>query len=349
MQNRRAYGLYLGLLAVLIGSARGTPVTISCRQADAFAVEESLRVYHLSNRLVFASSDSVTSGSEPLMRDRDYRIDYAEGIIYIKRVLDSEDSLYVRYACLPSRLEPTYCLRPVGRKLDTDSESRDREMPAVGRERSYNLKASGSKTISVETGTLKEVRINQSLNLSLGGTIGEGVEVRGVLSDRDATFDNAGSTTRLRDLDRIFMEVRSANAYARVGDLEIAQSPGDLLSFKRSMTGFLGNASYGSSELTASGAASRSMYETVEINGTEGISGPYQVVGRDGERADMVNFPGAPSPSDPATNLTTPLPSLAKMEAVLVALRKSATSTVTRVVWLCGMSWSYCGNVPWTS
>jgi len=288
LQNKRTCFLCLGLLAALIGCASGGPVTISGLQADSFAVGESLHVYHLSNRFVIATSDSVTAGTEHLVRGRDYRMDYAEGIVYIKRMLDPKDSIRVHYACLPSGLQPTYCLRPVGRNLDVNSDYRDPVLPAARRERSYDLKASGSKTISVETGTLREVRINQSLNLSLGGTVGEDVEVRGVLSDRDATFDNAGSTTRLRDLDRIFMEVRSANAYARVGDLEIEESPGDLLSFKRSMTGFIGNASYRSSELTASGAASRSKYETVEIRGKEGISGPYLIAGRDGERTDIV-------------------------------------------------------------
>ncbi len=288
LRNKHIGILCLGILVVLVGTAVGKPVSISCRRAEAFAAGGSSQVFHLSHRLVIALSDSVFVGGDLLVRDDDYRMDYAEGMIYLHRALARGDSVYVRYACLPPGLKPSYCLRPVGRKLDMDTEYPDPDGPPIRRPRSYGIKASGSKTVSVETGTFKEVRVNQSLNLSLGGTIGEQIEIRGVLSDRDVTFDNVGSTTRLRDLDRIFMEVRSPNAYARVGDLEINQSPGDLLSFRRSMTGFLGNASYGSKEFTASGAASRTKYETVEIRGREGISGPYSVAGLDGERADIV-------------------------------------------------------------
>jgi hypothetical protein len=287
-RSRQTWLLCLGILVLLHGTAAGGPVSITCRSREAFAAAESLRVVHLSQRFVIAASDSVSLGQVLLARDKDYRMDYAEGMVYLLRSPAGEDSLFVSYAHLPPGLKPSYCLRPVGRRLDAGAECSDQDTPPVGRPRSYDLKASGSKTISVETGTLKDLRINQSLNLSLGGTIGKDVEVRGVLSDRDVTFDDAGSTARLKDLDRIFMEVRSPNAYARVGDLEIDESPGDLLRFRRTMTGFLGNASYGSKEFTASGAASRSTYETVELRGREGIAGPYCVTGRDGERADIV-------------------------------------------------------------
>ncbi len=278
----------LGILVVLVGTAIGGPVSISCRRTEAFTAEESQHVLHLSHRLVVALSDSVFAGGETLVRGEDYRMDYAEGMVYLNRALAGGDSVHVCYAYLPPGLKPSYCLRPVGRKLDMEMDRPDSDGPPIRRQRSYDIKASGSKTVSIETGSFKELRVNQSLNLSLGGSIGEDVEVRGVLSDRDVTFDNVGSTTRLRDLDRIYMEVRSPNAYARVGDLEINESPGDLLSFRRNMTGFLGNASYGSKEFTASGAASRSRYETIEVRGKEGIAGPYLVAGGDGEQPDIV-------------------------------------------------------------
>jgi hypothetical protein len=156
------------------------------------------------------------------------------------------------------------------------------------RERQYDLRASGSKTVRLEAGTFNDLRVNQSLDLSIGGTIGDGVEVRGVLSDKDMSFGEKAATSKIRDLDRIFMEVQAPSAYVRVGDLEIDEAPGELLKLRRTMTGFYASGSRGSKRLTASGATTKSAYSSTELAGAEGIAGPYLVMGPDGRAAGMV-------------------------------------------------------------
>ena len=60
-------------------------------------------------------------------------------------------------------------------------------------------------------------------------------------------------------------------------------------------------------------------------------------------------MPGASSPPGVMIRRTIPLPSRAKMEAILQARRKSATVTVARPAKLCGINWEYLGNVPCTN
>jgi hypothetical protein len=287
-RNRTVEVIGMVLVVLLAGRASGEPVSVSCRAREAFEAGESTCVIHLSHRLVIADSDSLELGGKVLVRDLDYRMDYAQGIIYLKAPPVPGDSIAVCYAHLPAGMKPTYCLRSVARNSVVEAEVCDAGSRRVEKSGAHDIKASGSKSVSIETGSLSDLRINQALNLSISGTLGNDVEIRGVLSDRDAGFTGTGSTSRLKDLDRIFMEVRSTDAFARVGDLEIDESPGELLKVKRNMTGFLGSAAYGSGEVVASGAASRSRYESVEIRGRESISGPYVINGPDGEPADIV-------------------------------------------------------------
>jgi hypothetical protein len=243
---------------------------------------------HLSGRLIVASSDTVYIGGELAERGDRYWMDYSQGIVYIRGGISPGDSLLIRYSVFPVKLKPSYSLRSIDRERRSLVCAAEPAPVAIEDRRDYELKASGFKTISMETGSLQDVKINQSLNLNLGGKIGESVEIRGVLSDGDASFGGMTSTTRLKDMDRVFMEVRSNSGLARVGDIEIAEAPGQLLSLRRNMTGFIAQASRGSNGLLLSGAASRSQYESVEMEGSEGISGPYVIFAGDGQRAEVV-------------------------------------------------------------
>lgn len=293
MESRRlnklawAFALAMILPAALEGGAGG--ISVTCAREEVFrAARTPMYTAHLAERLIVAASDTVYLGGEPAERGESYWMDYSQGIVYIRGGISPGDSMLIRYSVFPVRLKPSYSLRSIDRERRGHVCANEPEPAAIEERRDYDLTASGFKTISMETGSLQDVRINQSLNLNLGGRIGESVEIRGVLSDGDASFGGMTSTTRLKDMDRVFMEVRSNNGFARVGDIEIAEAPGRLLTLKRNMTGFMAMASHGSKGLTLSGAASRSQYESVEMDGREGISGPYKILAGDGQRAGIV-------------------------------------------------------------
>jgi hypothetical protein len=284
--------MWLILLSAVILPAcvfSGDAIGISCRRDETMCVDGPTGMVHLPNRMIVAASESIFAGDSLLVRDSDYRLDYADGTVYFTERLPGGSCIRTKYSVFPFALKPSYAFRTV---RETRTQPRpvrniEPERPHE-RDKSYDLRASGSKTIRLEAGTLTDVRVNQALNLSIGGSIGDAVEVRGVLSDRDMSFGEAASTARIKDLDRIFMEVRSANGFARVGDLEIDQTPGELLRFRRNMTGFLADGSHGSKSLVMSGATTKSRYETVEIRGVEGIAGPYTITGPGGAVANMM-------------------------------------------------------------
>jgi hypothetical protein len=299
LRSIEAYAAAVTLLACLAapGAARAGDaacVSSSARQEEVFCADTHfLVVLHLAHMQIIARSETVYVDGVRALRGMQYEIDYSRGFLSLKHGLEPGSCLSISYRVLPSLFKCGYSLRSVDEsRSDGSLAGSANVMPdeevALRREPAYNLRASGSKTVSMEAGSLGGVKIDQSLSLSIGGNIGRSVSVVGVLSDKDFGFGQTSQTTRLKDLDKVFIEVTSPGAEARVGDIDLAESPGELLRFERSMTGFYASASRGRGGVRASAASSRTASESVLIEGREGISGPYVVTGPDGRPVSMV-------------------------------------------------------------
>ena len=114
LKSSRSAMICLAALAAMVARSSGEPVGVSCRLEEVFEAGESTQVVHLARRLVIAASDSVTVGRMHLLRGRDYRVDYAQGIVYLCEPPALGDSIRVCYTHLPADLKPSYYLRPVG-------------------------------------------------------------------------------------------------------------------------------------------------------------------------------------------------------------------------------------------
>src|SRR4029077_6351034 len=80
--------------------------------------------------------------------------------------------------------------------------------PATGRDPTTapsgsTLSVNGNKTLAVEFGSAQGAALRQSLDLSLSGRIAPGVELTGVLSDRDTPLSAAGATQDIQSLGRV--------------------------------------------------------------------------------------------------------------------------------------------------
>jgi len=276
------------------GRAGAASVSSCSRQEEVFCSEtHAVSILHLSHRQLIARSETVFVDGRAAESGLHYEMDYNRGIVNVRGGLQPGSCLKITYRVLPFLFKGDYSLRRLdtvrkdGAQPATDVCTAEKVIP-IRHEPGYNLRASGSKTVAMEAGSLGGVKVDQSLSLSLGGNIGKSVTVVGVLSDKDFGFDQASQTANLSDLDKVFIEVSSPRATARVGDIEMAQAPGELLNFERSMTGFYASASRGESGVRASAASTRTTSESVLIEGHEGISGPYVVTGPDGLPVVMV-------------------------------------------------------------
>ncbi|MGD9142049.1 MAG: hypothetical protein PVJ42_10965 [bacterium] len=281
--------------AVCAAGRAGAATVSSCsRHEEVFCSETcAVSILHLAHRQIIAASETVYVDGVRYEKGLHYDMDYTTGLVNVRGGLAPGSCLKISYRVFPFLFKGDYCLRRLntvrkdGSRPSPDGEDAGQAVPLM-KDTGYSLRASGSKTVAMEAGTLGGVKIDQSLSLSLGGNIGKSVSVVGVLSDKDFGFDGAGQTQRLADLDKVFIEVQSPRAMARVGDIEMAQAPGELLNFERSMTGFYASASRGESGLRASAASSRTTTESAVIEGREGVSGPYAVTDSDGRPVSIL-------------------------------------------------------------
>ncbi len=275
------------LICLVCGQAHAKGVTVSSAHRFEHSADDITSYLYLPDRMILEASDTVLINGYPIERSKDYWFDYCDGIVYFTRPVPAGHQIRITYVVLPLNLEPEYRLRHFKQTYNSRQLVPLSETKHVSRHEKYQIRASGSKSLRLEAGSLNELHVSQSLDLNLSGSVGS-VDVKAVLSDRDMMVGRSGSTSRLKDLDRIFVEVTGKNAYARVGDLEINEAHGDLIQVKREVTGFYFKGSLGSKYLAASGAVARTSSKSVVIVTKEGISGPYVVPGEHGGHALIV-------------------------------------------------------------
>jgi hypothetical protein len=151
LRNKRTAVIWFAFLVVLAVRSSGDPASMSCRSDEVFVAGECTQVVHLSSRLVIAATDSVSVGDVYLSRGQDYRVDYAEGIIYLRAAPAPGESILVHYTHLPVDIKPTYCLRQVERNTYVDAEIDHAAPGRTDMQHPYDIRASGSKTICAST------------------------------------------------------------------------------------------------------------------------------------------------------------------------------------------------------
>jgi hypothetical protein len=85
-----------------------------------------------------------------------------------------------------------------------------------------SLAVNGNKTLAVDFGSSQDAFLRQSLDLAVSGTLSPGVQLTGVLSDRNLPLTSAGSTQDLQALDRVMIELTAPRGSAALGDVSLS-------------------------------------------------------------------------------------------------------------------------------
>ncbi len=171
----------------------------------------------LPHGFVRARSESLWTRAGALKRDHDYVVDGLRGELRVMTPPAPGDTLWVSYCWLlaPPPLEywrhrftPLPPAPAAPGAQDTAQSPRPR--PSTGRDLAPqaggpSLAVTGNKTIAVEFGSSQDAALRQSLDLAVAGTLAPGVELTGVLSDRNTPLSVAGSTQDLQSLDRVLI------------------------------------------------------------------------------------------------------------------------------------------------
>jgi hypothetical protein len=257
--------------------------------------------WFLPHGFVRTGSDSVwTTRRGPLVRNRDYVLDALRGELRLLSPPAPGETLWVASCWLLAppplefsrhRFQPLPVDVPAGPAPDTAGAARLR--PATGRDLAAppggaSLAVTGNKTIAVEFGSSQDAALRQSLDLAVAGTLAPGVELTGVLSDRNTPLTVAGSTQDLQALDRVLIELRAPHASAALGDVPLTVNQGQFARLDRQVQGMRGEWHQGGFTGSVAAASAQGEYMRLQLAGADGLQGPYTLTDREGGSAITV-------------------------------------------------------------
>ena len=283
---------------------------------DAFAVQPfKIRPF------VMEETVRVERNGEPI-QSAAVRLDAVRGHLRVRppRRLERQDTLVAVYRTLPVPLRPVYRRRAVAEAdslsgRDTSAaDSMQAGLPAPDSLGAFiveearrdsvkrfdpfagvDLQRTGSITRGVAGGSNQDAGIESGLRLQLSGNLTDDVAVRAVLSDQNTPIQPEGTTQRLDDFDRVFIELETPQATAQLGDVDVSFEGTEFSRFNRKIQGAtLRSDAWGPATGLASGAAtvlgavSRGQYRTQDIQPLDGVQGPYRLSGIGGERFIVV-------------------------------------------------------------
>ncbi|MBL7810990.1 MAG: hypothetical protein JNL57_02105 [Bacteroidetes bacterium] len=143
-------------------------------------------------------------------------------------------------------------------------------------------------------GNAQDLTINSSLNLRMNGQVSPGLGVEAALTDQEYPFQPDGTTSALQDFDRIYVKMYTPRLYVMLGDYPfISPSVSRFTRYSKKNRGLQLHyrdtlKSKAILDLEGSAALARGRFARNEIQGLEGMQGPYRLSGARGEQFVIV-------------------------------------------------------------
>jgi len=159
------------------------------------------------------------------------------------------------------------------------------------------LDKNGSLSRGISFGNNRDLAVNSSFNLQLSGYLADSVSIRAAITDENIPVQPDGSTYRLQDFDKVFIEVGYRQHKLVAGDFYVTRPASYFLNVYKKAQGLQVKTSFsnaaiwgqgkkspkGEIRFLGSGAISRGKFAVNRFNGTEGNQGPYRLQGNEGE------------------------------------------------------------------
>lgn len=271
-----------------------------------FLLKSADTLYQLPKAFIMENSEQLCIDSVfHLKKNKDYLIDYRNGKIFILQSCLSRFSsdsmpsvLSVNYRVLPINLKNEYSLRNI--EIRRDSAGDKRAIISTTQSSLFSddffgsgLQKSGSIVRGFSIGSNRDLTLNSGFRMQLAGRLAQDVDVTAALTDENSPIQPEGTTQTLREVDKVFVEVKHPNYTATLGDfnLQIDKSEGgEFGRINRKLQGARGIASFNqiagsviNSSVSITGATTRGKFNTNQFHGIENMQGPYRLTGKNGE------------------------------------------------------------------
>ncbi len=274
------FPVYLG------GQTVGKISGISLYEKDLLIRGENRRgPYFLPDSLIVDGSEKVTIDGISLPAGA-YELNALAGELRFQQIVSDRSEIRIVYKKLPIAVKRSYYRNPLVQRMSgAPTQAMTPRDVSVPTEIDYasQLQKSGSITRGVTVGNNRGLKLNSSLNLNLSGKVAEQVYVNAALTDQSTPIQPEGTTQNLKEIDKVFVEIKAPHLTATLGDYVLNLQENEFTRYSRKLQGAMAEVSSNQLRLLVSGAVSKGKYISKQLSGREGYQGPYQLTGDQGQ------------------------------------------------------------------
>jgi len=144
------------------------------------------------------------------------------------------------------------------------------------------LNKSGSISRGILIGNNQDLSVNSTLNLELSGHLTDKIQVQASVTDNNIPIQAQGNTLELQDFDQVFIKLFDDRQELIAGDFTLQRPKSHFLHFRKKTKGLgytthLGREGAVQDVLGVSAAISKGQFGRTQVQGLEGVQGPYRL------------------------------------------------------------------------
>ncbi|MGB3524726.1 MAG: hypothetical protein WBB32_02040 [Flavobacteriales bacterium] len=197
------------------------------------------------------------------------------------------DTLTARFRVMPLLLGGTFRHKDPERLLKPSGDREDpfKYVPAKNEQDIFgmgNLNKSGSISRGILFGNNQDLSVNSTLNLELNGQLTDKISVQASVTDNNIPIQAGGNTLELQDFDQVFIKLFDDRQELIAGDFVLQRPKSHFLNYYKKTKGLsyttrMGDPGGVQNVLGLSAAISKGEFSRNQIQGIEGVQGPYRL------------------------------------------------------------------------
>ena len=252
--------------------------------------------YNISSISIIPFSEKIVLRDSLLKRFEDYQFNYSTATFTLSDTLPYSifDTLFVTYQTIRLSLNKEYKRRSLVIKYDTDRGDTVRISEIEGGGFTPDaifgpgIQKSGTLIRGFTVGTTKDFSLQSGLRLQLSGNLSDDIEIVAALTDENTPIQPEGNTERLEELDKVFIQIIHPNAVGTFGDYHLVKRVGEFGAINRKLQGLMGEFFLEDHNAYISIGSPKGKFNTNSFRGRDGVQGPYDLVGLNGEKNIIV-------------------------------------------------------------